>query len=82
MLHRYPVNPSGLLTREQGVNNGFYTSVDQPLEDLVGDTEQKDQKIALWVLHRFLWLWDCDYKSSSPDFGNSELAQTGRKEAT
>ena len=34
-------------------------SVDQSFKDLVGDTEQGDGTIALWVLYRFLWLWDC-----------------------
>ena len=73
---------SGLLTREQGVNNGFYTSVDQPFKDLVWDTEKRERTTALQVLYRFLWLRDRDYNSSSPDFGNSELAQAGRKETT
>ena len=56
--------------------------IDQSFKDLVGDTEQRDGAIALWVLHKFLWLWDRNYKCSSPDFGNFELAQAGREEAT
>ena len=76
------MSKSSLLTWEQGVDNRFNTSVDQSFEDLVGDTEQGDGTIALWVLYRFLWLWDCNYKCSSPDFGNFELAQAGREEAT
>ena len=69
------MSKSSLLTWEQGVDNRFNTSVDQSFEDLVGDTEQGDGTIALW-------LWDCNYKCSSPDFGNFELAQAGREEAT
>ena len=61
-----------LLAWEQGVDNRFNTSVDQSFEDLVGDTEQGDGTEALWVLYRFLWLWDRNYKCSSPDFGNFE----------
>ena len=75
-----------LLAWEQGVDNRFNTSVDQSFEDLVGDTKQRDRVVALWVLfgfgYRFLWLWDRNYKCSSPDFGNFELAQAGREEAT
>ena len=41
-----------------GVDNRFNVGVDQSFEDLVGDTEQKDGAVALWVLHRFLWLRD------------------------
>ena len=51
-----------LLAWEQGVDNRFNTSVDQSFEDLVGDAEQGDGTIALWVLYRFLWLWDRNYK--------------------
>ena len=71
-----------LLAWEKGIDNRFNTSVDQSFEDLVGDTEQRDGAIALWILYRFLWLWDRNYKCSSPDFENSELAQAGREEAT
>ena len=71
-----------LLAWEQGVDNRFNTSVDQSFEDLVGDTEQGDGTVALWVLYRFVWLWDCNYKCSSLDFGNFQLAQVGREEAT
>ena len=71
-----------LLAWEQGIDNRFSTGVDQSFQDLVGDTEQRDGAIALWVLYRFLWLWDRNYKRSSPDFGNFELAQAGREEAT
>ena len=77
------MSESGLLMREQGVNNGFYTSVDQLLENLLGDTEQRDRLGALCVLYRFLLrLRDCDYKSCFREFGNSELAQAGKKETT
>ena len=79
LTHGRPTaSKSSLLTREQGVDNRFDTGKDQPFEDLVGDTEQGDGTVALWVPYRFLWLWDRDYKCSSPDFGNSELAQAGR----
>ena len=71
-----------LLAWEQGVDNRFNTSVDQLFEDLVVDTEQEDGAVGLWVLYRFLWLWDRNYKCSSLDFGNFELAQAGREEAT
>ena len=63
-----------LLAWEQGVDNRFNTSVDQSFEDLVGDTEQGDGAVALWVLYRFVWFWDRNYKCSSLDFGNFELA--------
>ena len=39
-----------LLAWEQGVDNRFNTSVDQSFEDLVGDTEQGDGAVALWVI--------------------------------
>ena len=71
-----------LLAREQGVDNRFNKSVDQLFKDLVGDTEQGDGAVALWVLYRFVWLWDRNYKCSCPNFGNFELAQAGREEAT
>ena len=64
-----------LLAWEQGVDNRFNTSVDQLFEDLVGETEQGDGTVAIWVLYRFLWLWDCNYKCSSPDFRNFELGK-------
>ena len=75
-----PLSKPSLLAWEQGVDNRFNTSVDQSFEDLVGDTEQKDGTIALWVLYRFVWLWDRNYKCSSPDFGNFEFAQAEREE--
>ena len=68
-----------LLAWEQGVDNRLNTSVDQLLKDLVGDTEQGDRAVAVWVLYRFVWLWDRNYKCSSSDFGNFELAQAGRR---
>ena len=70
-----------LLAWEQEIDNRFNTGVDQSFEDLVGDTEQRGGAIALWDLYRFLWLWDRNYKCSSPDFGNFELAQAGREKA-
>ena len=56
--------------------------VDKPLEDLVGDTEQRYRSITLWVSHGLCWFWDRDHKRSSPDLGNFESAQTGRKKLT
>ena len=53
-----------------------------PLEDLVGDTEQRYRSITLWVPHGLCWFWDCDHKCSFPDLENFELVQTGRKEVT
>ena len=55
-------------------DNRFNTSVDQSFEDLVGDTEQGDGAVVLWVLYRFVWFWDRNYKCSSLDFANFELA--------
>ena len=59
-----------------------YTGMDKPLEDLVEDTEQRYRSITLWVLHGLSWFWDRDHKRSSPDLGNFESAQIGRKEVT
>ena len=70
-----------LLAWEQEIDNRFNTGVGQSFKDLVGDTEQRDGTIALWVLYWFVWLWDRNYKCSSLDFGNFELAQAGREEA-
>ena len=56
--------------------------MDKPLEDLVGDTKQRYWAIAFRVFLRVLRLRDRDYQRSSPDFGNFESAQLGRKEAT
>ena len=57
------------------INNGFNMGVDKPFEDLIENTEQRDQKIALWVL-RF---WDSNYESSS-DFRHFKVVQAGREE--
>ena len=56
--------------------------MDKPLEDLVGDTKQRYWAIALGVLLRLLRLLDRDYQRSSPNFGNFESTQAGRKETT
>ena len=71
-----------LLAWEQGIDNRFDAGVDQSFEDLVGDTEQGDGAVSLSVLYRFVSLWDRNYKCSSADFGNFELAQAGREKAT
>ena len=70
-------NPTWSL--ELWINNWFHTGVDKPLEDLVGNTKQRYWMMALKVLHRLLWLWDCNYQHSTPDFGNYESTQAGRK---
>ena len=63
-----------LLAWEQGVDNRFNTSVDQSFEDLVGDTEQGDGAVALWVLYRFLWLWDRRRMPQAEQQGDEELS--------
>ena len=67
---------------ELWVDNWFHMGMDKSLEDFVGDTKQRYWAIALRVLLKLLRLWDRDYQRSSPDFGNFESAQAGRKEAT
>ena len=66
-----------LLSRKKRVDNGLGTGVNEPLEDLVGDTEQRDGAIALGVLYRFHWFGNRDNQRSSPDFWNFEVVQTG-----
>ena len=46
---------------EQRVNKRFDAGVDKSLENLVGNTEQGDRTIALWVLYRFRRLWERYY---------------------
>ena len=77
-----PTPKTRLFSRKQGVNKGFDAGVDKSLEDLVGNTEQRDRAITLWVLYRFRRLRDRDYKRSSPDLRDCEMAHAGRKEAT
>ena len=60
----------------------FDSGVDKPLKDLVGDTEQIYWWIIFWVPHGLHWLWDRHYKRSSPDLGNFESAQIGRKKVS
>ena len=54
--------------------------VDKPLKNLVEDTEQRYQSITFWVPQELNWLWNDNYKFSSPDLGNFELVQARRKE--
>ena len=68
--------------RELWIDNWFHTGMDKLFEDLVGDTKQRYWAISLMVLLGLLELWDCDYLRFSPDFGNFESMQAGRKEAT
>ena len=56
-----PTSKTRLFSQEQGVNKGFDAGVDKSLEDLVGNTEQKNRAITLWVLYRLRGLRDRDY---------------------
>ena len=76
------VETQSALSREKGINDWLNAGVDKPLEDLVGDTEQRYRSITVWVPHGLHWLWDCDYKRSFPDLENFESAQAGRKKVT
>ena len=50
------------------------------LEDFKEDTQQRYRTIALWVPQWLLWLRDRNYKCSSPDLWNFELARAGIEE--
>ena len=50
---RLSASKSSLFLWEQGVDYWFDTIVDQSVEDLVGDAEQRNGTVALWVLYRF-----------------------------
>ena len=60
MYYGPPLSESSLLPRKKRVDNGLDTGVNEPLEDLVGDTEQRDGAIAVGVLYRFHWFGDRD----------------------
>ena len=77
-----PVSQPSLLFRKQWLSNWFDAGVNKPLEDLARNTEQRYLSIIFWVPHKLHWLWDCDYKRSSPDLGNFESLQAGRKKVT
>ena len=47
------MSKSSLFRRKKWINDRFDAGVDEPFEDLVGDTEQRDGTIALWVSYRF-----------------------------
>ena len=66
---------------ELWIDNWFHAGVDELFESLVGNIKQRYWAIALKVLFRLLWLSNCGYHRSSPDFGNFESTQAGRKEA-
>ena len=68
-----------LLFREKWIDNWLDESVDKPFKDFEGDTEQRYWSITFWVPHGLYWFWDHDYKCSSSDLENFELAQAGRK---
>ena len=72
-----PLSEPSLLPRKKRVDNGLDAGVNEPLEDLVRDTEQRDGAIALGVLYRFHWCGDHDNQRSSPNFSNFEVVQTG-----
>ena len=50
---RLSVSKSSLFLWEQEIDYWFDAIVDRSFEDLVGDAEQKDATVALWVLYRF-----------------------------
>ena len=64
------------------MDNWFYAGIDKPLEDFVGDIEQRYWSITFWVLHGLHWLWDRAYNRSSPDFENFKSEKARRKEVT
>jgi len=74
------VSEARLLLWEQWVDDWFDTSVDDSLDDFKGYTQQRYRTIALWVSQRIFWLRDRNYKCSSPDLWNFELAQAGSEE--
>ena len=74
----YSLGSSGAMDRSQWLDTG----VDKPLEDLVGDAEQRYWSITVWVPHRHHWLRNRHYKRFSLDRGNFESAQGGRNKVT
>jgi len=50
-----------LLLREQWVDDCINMSIDEALEDLKGDTQQRYETITLWVPQWFFWLRDRNY---------------------
>ena len=54
-----PMSETSLLPREKRVDGGLDTGVDKKLEDLEGDTQQRDGSITLWILWGLIWLKDC-----------------------
>ena len=48
------------LPREKQVDGGLDTGIDKMLEDLEGDTQQRDGSITLWIPWGLIWLKDCD----------------------
>ena len=50
---RLSVTKSSLFLWKQGVNFWFDTIADRLFENLVGDAEQRDGTVALWILYRF-----------------------------
>ena len=54
------------------INNLFDADVDKPLDNLVGNTEQRYQSKTFWVSYGLHRLWDCNHKPFSLDLGNFE----------
>ena len=50
---RLSVSKSSLFLWKQGAEYWFDTIVDQSFEDFIGDAEQINGTVALWVLYRF-----------------------------
>jgi len=46
---------------EQWVGDCFDTSINEFLEDFIGDTQQRYRTIAFWVPQWLLWLRDRNY---------------------
>ena len=59
------MSETSLLPREKRVDGELVTSIDKSLEDLKGDTHQRDGSITLWIPWGIIWLKDCDNLCSS-----------------
>ena len=63
------MSETSLLPREKRVDGELVTSIDKSLEDLKGDTHQRDGSITLWIPWGIIWLKDCDNLCSSQILG-------------
>ena len=50
---------TSLLPREKRVDGGLDTGTYKTLEDLEGDTQQRDRSIDPWITWELIWLKDC-----------------------